>query len=82
MNIMNVDVLSEIMVTVGGERCTIDLGITDTVRNIAQPGAQTLFLPISPSRFYPVSLLKASPLPLRNDRHLLVARYDLEFMLY
>ena len=36
MNIMNVDILSEIMVTVGGERCTIDLGTTtDTVRNIA-----------------------------------------------
>eukprot|EP00731_Ephydatia_muelleri_P021571 Em0014g162a len=44
MNIMNVDVLSEIMVTVGGERCTIDLGTTtDTVRNIARPGTQTLF---------------------------------------
>lgn len=34
MNIMNVDVLSEIMVTVGGERCTIDPGTTtNTVRN-------------------------------------------------
>ena len=42
MNIMNVDVLSEIMVTVGRERCTIDLGTTtDTVRNIARSGAQT-----------------------------------------
>ena len=35
MNIMSVDVLSEIMVTVGGERCTIDLGnTTDTVRDL------------------------------------------------
>ena len=35
MNIMSVDVLSEIMVTVGGERCAIDLGATtDTVRDI------------------------------------------------
>ena len=35
MNIMSVDVLSEIMVTVGGERCPIDLGTTtDTVRDI------------------------------------------------
>ena len=35
MNIMSVDVLSEIMVTVGGERCAIDLGAsTDTVRDL------------------------------------------------
>ena len=35
MNIMSVDVPSEIMVTVGVERCTIDLGTTtDTVRDI------------------------------------------------
>ena len=35
MNIQNVDVLSEIMVTVGGERCAIDLGTTtDTVRDL------------------------------------------------
>ena len=35
MNIMSVDVLSEIMVTVGGERCAIDLGTTtDTVRDL------------------------------------------------
>ena len=33
MNIKSVNVLSEIVVTVGGGRCTIDLGITtDTVR--------------------------------------------------
>ena len=33
MNIMSVDVLYEIMVTVGGERCAIDLGTTtDIVR--------------------------------------------------
>ncbi|KAL5475131.1 hypothetical protein EMCRGX_G027190 [Ephydatia muelleri] len=38
MNIMNVDVLSEIMVTVGGERCTIDLGTTtDTVLSCQPP---------------------------------------------
>ena len=35
MNIMSVDVLSEIMVTVGGERYAINLGTTtDTVRDI------------------------------------------------
>ena len=57
MNIMNVDVLSEIMVTVGGERCTIDLGTTtDTVRNIARSGAQTLFYLYFP----PDSILSAS----------------------
>ena len=34
MNIMSVDVLSEIMVTVGGKKCAIDLGTTtDTVRD-------------------------------------------------
>eukprot|EP00731_Ephydatia_muelleri_P021558 Em0014g149a len=38
MNIMNVDILSEIMVTVGGERCTIDLGTTtDTVLSCQPP---------------------------------------------
>eukprot|EP00731_Ephydatia_muelleri_P021675 Em0014g266a len=38
MNIMNVDVLSEIRVTVGGERCTIDLGTTtDTVLSCQPP---------------------------------------------
>ncbi|KAL5475134.1 hypothetical protein EMCRGX_G027193 [Ephydatia muelleri] len=38
MNIMNVDVLSEIMVTVGGERCTVDLGTTtDTVLSCQPP---------------------------------------------
>ena len=35
MNIMSVDVPSEIMVTVGGVRCVIDLGATtDIVRDI------------------------------------------------
>ncbi|KAL5475125.1 hypothetical protein EMCRGX_G027184 [Ephydatia muelleri] len=37
MNIMNVDVLSEIMVTVGGERCTIDLGTTTAIVLSCQP---------------------------------------------
>eukprot|EP00731_Ephydatia_muelleri_P021662 Em0014g253a len=38
MNIMNVDILSEIMVTVGGERCTVDLGTTtDTVLSCQPP---------------------------------------------
>ena len=36
MNIMSVDVFSVMMVTVGGERCTIDLGTTtDRVRDLA-----------------------------------------------
>ena len=35
MNIKSVDVLSEIMVTVGEGRCAIDLGTTtDTVRDL------------------------------------------------
>ena len=58
MNIMSVDVLSEIMVTVGGERCAIDLGTTtDTVRDLS---AQTHATLLCPSRSYPVSLIKTS----------------------
>ena len=61
MNIMSVDVLSEIMVTVGGERCTIDLGTTtDTVRDlydlVPRPTA-LFFVPPGP-------ILSASPKPL------------------
>eukprot|EP00731_Ephydatia_muelleri_P021568 Em0014g159a len=59
MNIMNVDVLSEIMVTVGRERCTIDLGTTtDTVRNIARSGAQTY------STYMSLQVLSSVPFPI------------------
>ena len=61
MNIISVDVLSEIMVTVGGERCAIDLGTTtDTVRGPCD------LVPRPMSVFYvpPGPILSASPKPL------------------
>ena len=46
MNIMSVDVLSEIKVTVGGERCAIDLGTTtDIVRDLVSRPIPLFYVP-------------------------------------
>ena len=82
MNILNVDVLSEIMVTVGGERCAIDLGTTtDTVRGPMWHSAQAHVTLLCSTFFNPISLPKTSlqcPLVrLGRDKLHLMAWYDL-----
>ena len=66
MNIMIVDVLSEIMVTVGGERCAIDLGTTtDTVRDPIFPSAQT----------HATLLCSTGPIPSASTKYICIVHW-------